>query len=416
MYNNQASPRPRRARLAFLHPNEIQNADGSFPEAGPPLLQQGSDTYHMWTMIGTYNYLLYTNDTAWLAQNWEGYTRAMTYIYDKVLPPSGLLNVTGLRDWGRWQTGFNMSEAQMILYHTLDTGADLAGWAGDTTGLAAKWTSQAAALQKATIEYCYDRLYGAFKDDATATSLHPQDANSMSLLFGVVAANSSMAQSISERLTDNWTPIGADSPELPENISPFISSFEIQGHLTVGQTQRALDLIRRSWGWYFNNPNGSQSTVIEGYLTNGTFGYRWSRGYDNDFSYVSHSHGWSSGPTNALTSYVLGLSITGPVGGTWMFAPQFGDLTFAEGGFTTLLGKFQASWKLVGGGGYTASLSVPTGTTGQVILPAVKRGVMPRVMLDDKQMSASWLRQSGSVTDLVMIEGVDGGEHTIEVN
>lgn len=40
-----------------------QNSDGSFPEAGPPLLQQGSDTYHMWTMIGTYNYLLYTNDT-----------------------------------------------------------------------------------------------------------------------------------------------------------------------------------------------------------------------------------------------------------------------------------------------------------------------------------------------------------------
>lgn len=27
-----------------------QNKDGSFPEAGPPLLQQGSDTYHMWTV------------------------------------------------------------------------------------------------------------------------------------------------------------------------------------------------------------------------------------------------------------------------------------------------------------------------------------------------------------------------------
>ncbi|KAK8213426.1 hypothetical protein M8818_002726 [Zalaria obscura] len=54
-----------------------QNADGSFPEAGPPLLQQGSDTYHMWTMIGTYNYLLFTNDTAFLEQNWNGYLRAM---------------------------------------------------------------------------------------------------------------------------------------------------------------------------------------------------------------------------------------------------------------------------------------------------------------------------------------------------
>jgi len=26
---------------------DYQNRDGSFPEAGPPLLQQGSDTYHM---------------------------------------------------------------------------------------------------------------------------------------------------------------------------------------------------------------------------------------------------------------------------------------------------------------------------------------------------------------------------------
>ena len=27
-----------------------QNKDGSFPEAGPPLLQQGSDTYHMYVL------------------------------------------------------------------------------------------------------------------------------------------------------------------------------------------------------------------------------------------------------------------------------------------------------------------------------------------------------------------------------
>lgn len=43
--------------------NYQNETTGAFPEAGPPLLQKGSDTYHMWTMIGTYNYLLYTNDT-----------------------------------------------------------------------------------------------------------------------------------------------------------------------------------------------------------------------------------------------------------------------------------------------------------------------------------------------------------------
>lgn len=251
-----------------------QNSDGSFPEAGPPLLQQGSDTYHMWTMIGTYNYLLFTNDTDFLAENYDGYLRAMDYIYGKV-GPSGLLNVTGVRDWARWVTGFNMSEAQMILYRTLDTGADLATWAGDDTN-STLWVDRAAALQNATLNYCFDGTFGAFADNATTAgkSIHPQDANSMSILFGVVDSQSDAAQNISERLTDNWTPIGPNSPELEGNVSPFISSFEIQAHLTAGQTDRALELIRTSWGWYLNNENGSQSTVVEGYLVNGTFGYR----------------------------------------------------------------------------------------------------------------------------------------------
>ena len=86
---------------------------GAFPEAGPPLLQKGSDTYHMWTMIGTYNYLLYGNDTVFLQQNWPKYLKAMDFIYGKV-GGSGLLNVTGIRDWARWQQGFNNSEANMM--------------------------------------------------------------------------------------------------------------------------------------------------------------------------------------------------------------------------------------------------------------------------------------------------------------
>ena len=67
----------------------------------------------MWTMIGTYNYLLYTNDTDFLEMNWPKYLQAMDFIYGKV-DESGLLNVTGLRDWARWQTGFNGSEPNMM--------------------------------------------------------------------------------------------------------------------------------------------------------------------------------------------------------------------------------------------------------------------------------------------------------------
>lgn len=70
--------------------------------------------YHMWTLIGTYNYMLFTNDKAFVQKNWNNYTRAMEYVYGKVLQPLGLLNVTGLRDWARVATGGNSSEPNMM--------------------------------------------------------------------------------------------------------------------------------------------------------------------------------------------------------------------------------------------------------------------------------------------------------------
>jgi len=54
----------------------------------------------MWSQIGTYNYVLYTNDTAFLSYNWAKYQLAMGFILGKV-DSSGLLNVTGIRDWAR---------------------------------------------------------------------------------------------------------------------------------------------------------------------------------------------------------------------------------------------------------------------------------------------------------------------------
>ncbi|KAK3676403.1 hypothetical protein LTR78_003679 [Recurvomyces mirabilis] len=385
-----------------------QNKDGSFPEAGPPLLQQGSDTYHMWTMIGTYNYVLYTNDTAFLQHIWGQYQFAMEYVYKKVLQPDGLLNVTGTRDWARNQQGGNNTEANMILYRTLITGSSLATWAGNSS-LASTYTARAETLAGNIIKNTYDTAYGAFKDNNTDTTLHPQDANSMALLFGVLSNTSSQAQSVSERLTDNWTPIGAEAPELVNNISPFISSFEIQGHFTIGQTDRALDLIRRSWGWYLNNPNGTQSTVIEGYLTNGSFGYRNYRGYNYDSSYVSHAHGWSSGPTSALTNYILGLEVTGPAGSEWRFAPQFGDLTSVQGGFMTKLGVFQALWNVTDGGrGYEASWKVPEGTTGSVTLPSLPAGCDGNVTWNGRHHGRVGGRGG-------MKSGAGGGWHNVRV-
>lgn len=188
----------------------------------------------------------------------------------------------------------------------------------------------------------------------------------MALYFD--GANSSYAAQISEQLTTNWGPIGAITPELPGNIVPYVESYEIKGHLAVRETQRALDLMRRSWGWYLNNPYGTGSTILEGYYEDGSFRYA-NDGYDSSGSYPSHAHGWSTGPTDALISYVVGLRPTAPGGSKWTLAPQFGDLTDAQGGFTTPLGKFSATWKLQPGG-YILGFDVPVNSTGTLVLPS----------------------------------------------
>lgn len=365
-----------------------QTSEGELPFAGLPVLAYGGDAYHLWTMIGVYNYVLYTNDTAFLAQNWNGYQKAMEYIYAKVLPSIDLLNVTGTGDWGRLYSSGTYSEANMLMYKVLTTGSDLANWVDDAS-VAQTYSSRASTLRRSIKQHFYDSSYGAFHDNLTTTSVYPQDANSMSILFGVVSDTSNAAHSISDRLTDNWTPIGAETPELPDNISPFISSLEIQAHLTVGETSRALDLIRRSWGWYLHNENGTQSTLIEGYLTNGSFGYRNYDGYEWDSSYTSHAHGWSCGPTSALTEYVLGLRVTGRAGKQWTLEPMFGDLEWVEGGFTTVLGKFSAKWRLLDDEkGYTVEWTVPENTSGTVVLPATASGKKANVEMNGKRIAS----------------------------
>lgn len=93
----------------------INPKTGALPESGPPLSQTGSDTYHAWTLIGVYNYYLYTGNTEWLQDLWANYTKAVAFLEGKV-DSSGLMDVTGLRDWARLGGGGHNAEGNALLY------------------------------------------------------------------------------------------------------------------------------------------------------------------------------------------------------------------------------------------------------------------------------------------------------------
>ncbi|KAL3421511.1 glycoside hydrolase family 78 protein (bacterial alpha-L-rhamnosidase domain-containing protein) [Phlyctema vagabunda] len=251
----------------------------------------------------------------------------------------------------------------------------------------------------------WDAEVGAFKDSDNDASVHPQDGNSFAIMYN--ATSQARAESISLELTNNWTPIGSVSPELPGTITGCTSSLEVNAHLAAYQSTRALDLIRLSWGWYLNNPKGTNSTFIEGYLADGTFGYRATSGYEGDYSYTSHAHGWSSGPTYALSTYVVGIKLIAPGGKLWNLEPQFGDLKFAEGGFGTPLGKFWAGWKLVDGG-YTYSFGTPSTTAGKLVLPV--QNSLTKLVLDGVEVVGTF----DAGRNVVFID-CEGGEHELSI-
>ncbi|KAI6716034.1 hypothetical protein JHW43_001418 [Diplocarpon mali] len=386
------------ARNALQLQYDLQSKAGELPMAGPPLNFFGSDTYHMASLIGTYEYLLYSGDLEFLSFNWVKFRLAIEFITAKLDRPSGALYVTGSGDWGRYAQGGLNTAANAMMFRTLITGALMARWQG-YPALAANWEEMAYTLKASmnSPRYNWDPAVGAFKDSNLDASVYPEDGNNLALYYDM--ASSLYHQNISDRLVTNWGPIGAKCPELSFNIVPFIESMEIKGHLSVGQANRALELIRRSWGWYLNNPYGTQSTFVEGYLQDGSFGYRAWTGYQQDYSYTSHAHGWSTGPTHALSHYVLGLQLVSPGGSGWILAPQFGDLTFVEGGFTTPLGKFSAKWSLVPGG-YDVVYDVPAGTIGKLTLPAAKSG-RPTASLDGKELHIDVYEQyKGQITIL----------------
>lgn len=93
------------------------------------------------------------------------------------------------------------------------------------TSLAEAYAANASSIKVAFNELLWDESAGLFKDNDTST-LHPQDGNSLAVLFNLTN-NASQIKAVSDGLTQFWTPIGPLSPELNDTIIPFVGGFEV---------------------------------------------------------------------------------------------------------------------------------------------------------------------------------------------
>ncbi|KAK5673753.1 hypothetical protein LTS12_029753, partial [Elasticomyces elasticus] len=276
-----------------------QQADGRLPYASKPFPHEVSYTYHLHSLVGTSSYYHLTGDHDWLAKYWGAYKKGLEWALSSV-DDSGLANITASSDWLRYGMGGRNIEANAILYYVLNQSQDLARALNDQN-TTTTWSHTAATLKQTANNLLWDAKAGLYKDNET-TTLHPQDGNTWAIKANLTLSPSQAAQ-ISQSLQSRWGPYGAPAPEAHSTVSPFISGFELQAHYLSGNAQRALDLIRLQWGFMLDDPRMTNSTFIEGYSTDGSLQYA---PYTNT-PRVSFAHGWSTGPTAALTFYTGGM-------------------------------------------------------------------------------------------------------------
>ncbi|KAJ7055763.1 glycoside hydrolase family 78 protein [Mycena amicta] len=368
---------------------------GALQYSGPPINAHGSDTYIAWSLIGTHSYFLYTGDLDFVAGVWNNYTFALSFLQSQV-DSTGLMNVPPAfaNDWGRDDAGGHNSAANALLYQTLVTAADLATQLGNAIG--AEYLKNATRIKTAYNTLLWDQSAGLFRDNDNPTSIHPQDGNALAVLFNLTTSDA-QNKAISKGLTQFWTPIGPLSPELNDTIIPFVGGFELQAHFIAGEGERAIELMELEWGYMLYTNLSVQSTLLEGFTKNGSLGYRAAAGYDFDHSYTSHAHGWATGPTPALTFYVLGIQITSAKGQTWSIAPVLSGLPSAEGGIETALGAYTVKWS-VHGAELTLALQTPEGTAGSVTLPGTGPVTVDGVVQSDSDASGTVELNGGSHT------------------
>ena len=278
----------------------FQSNTGLLPYAGYPIgmFDVLSFPYHLHVLIGVANYFLWSGDRSYLHSKWPRWKLGMEFAIQQV-DSTGLANVTTSYDWLRFGMGGHNIEANAILFYTLQLGVALAHIENDTA-TADRWAQLASGVQSAAMSLLWQPSVGLFRDNET-TTLAPQDGNAWAIKSGLVSSPSQISQ-IASALQARWGPYGAPAPEAGDAVSPFISGFELEAHFMANRTDAALALVRTMWAdFMLDDPRMTNSTFIEGYSVTGSLHYAPN---SND-AWISHAHGWSSGPTSSLMVSLL---------------------------------------------------------------------------------------------------------------
>lgn len=149
-----------------------------------------------------------------------------------------------------------------------------------------------------------------------------------------------------------------DSLQLPRPNAGFMLCWQNAAHFQCGNTQKAIDNIRRDWGRMLNEG----ATTCWERLDATDFNRE-----HPDFAPASLCHGWTAGPAYQLPMYLLGVQPAEPGFKRVIVRPDLGDLQWVEGTVPTPQGEIVVRWEAAPS--LSGTVTLPQGVEGRLITP-----------------------------------------------
>lgn len=361
---------------SFITPSVgVMALPGPLPGAcspNPLVLDDGcvtwSTSYSLAVIPAVWNYYLYTGDLGYVRTHWPAVVRQMTWDATQQ-GADGLIKVDATDDasWNLEMIPGTLTYVNALYELALQDAARLARTIGDTSD-AATWTRTGAAVKTAVNRELWDPHTGVYDAATDLRDNYVQDANVTAVMAGIPgpARSRQILATLGRKLRTRFGPVVVGKP-VPKaynklDVSPYMGSFNVLADFAYRREGAALAMIRREWGYMINNDPGGvewERIQLDGIPAPGSLGV------------VSDSlaHAWSTGPTPALSEYVLGVSPSTPGFARWSIAPQPGGLRWAQGVVPTPHGPISVRWRRPNADSFAMTVVAPGDESGTVTIP-----------------------------------------------
>ncbi|KAI0841451.1 glycoside hydrolase family 78 protein [Hypoxylon sp. FL0890] len=392
-----------------------QRDDGWIPPASINNYALPLFDYPLWWVVCSWDHVMYTGNLSYIESYYPTLVKVLDTYYTAHTDPttSLLVRQSGYGDYAFLPRDGSATYYSALYVLALTRAADLASFLSQQVD-EARWRDRAANVSAAILTKLWDAEAGAFYDrkcSGSGCSAHAQDGNSIAILAGITSASTNSTTSSSNNTSDYYAysalaylenataqPYGhafydAGGEELgqgfSERVYPFISYFEIAARFESGLADSAITQLRATYGHMAAGDPGV--TMWEGVGANGIR--------------RSLAHGWSTGVTPLLTTYVLGVRPLKPGFKEWTVKPlPSSDLTWAKGVVPTPYGPLRVQWERNQTDGHLkVNVVPPAGTNGTIVVPDDHTGESPSASSDDGTQLA------GKDVDGALVFKVEGG-------